>query len=140
MGLGRITAKAESPPVNGSQINVLLGIAQVVRCASNFDTKFLRAQTFINAFLHLLFIINRLDLTVKFRSNSTRTSYWLFRLTGYSRQRNREASAVSLDPPFSSYHLLRRSTHVSLTRITNRNLRGIQGSVAEYTRRCHRSA
>jgi hypothetical protein len=46
--LGRITAKAEIPPKNGSQINVLLGTAQVVICALNFDTNFLRAKTFIN--------------------------------------------------------------------------------------------
>jgi hypothetical protein len=31
--LGRITAKAEIPPVNGSEIKVLPGMAQVVICA-----------------------------------------------------------------------------------------------------------
>ncbi len=58
-GFGRITAKAKIPPVNGSQINVLSGMAQVVICALNFDPNFLRAKTFISAFLHLLFIIGR---------------------------------------------------------------------------------
>ena len=48
-------------------------MAQVVICALNFDTNFLRAKTFINAFLHLLFIIGRLDLTVNARSDSTGT-------------------------------------------------------------------
>jgi hypothetical protein len=45
-GFGRITAKAEIPPANGSQINVLLGMAQVVICALNFDTNFLKTKTF----------------------------------------------------------------------------------------------
>ena len=60
-GLGRITAKADIPPANGSQINVSLEMAPVLRWALNFDTNFLRAKI-RNAFIHLWLALGRFNL------------------------------------------------------------------------------
>jgi hypothetical protein len=61
-GFGRITAKAEIPAENGSQANVSLETAEVVKRVLDFDRDFSRAKTFRKAFIHLLFILMRLDL------------------------------------------------------------------------------
>jgi hypothetical protein len=47
MGFGRMTAKAEMPPANGNQINVLPGRAQSVTGPFNFDPGSWRAIAFI---------------------------------------------------------------------------------------------
>jgi hypothetical protein len=47
MGFGRITAKIDIPPMNGSQINVLLGMAQRSDMRLEFGTGFLKVNTFI---------------------------------------------------------------------------------------------